>query len=59
MNLEKHQEKFHYSVYLNESQNRFVLDCCQKYGMKKTEVIVRLAFANSTEKDPRFYNRIQ
>jgi hypothetical protein len=50
------REKFHCSVYLNESQNNFVQDCVEKYGMKKSEVIVRLAFANSTAKDPRFYN---
>jgi len=53
------QGKYHLSIYLTEAQNHFINECCEKYGMKKTEVATRLMFANGTERDPRFYNRVR
>jgi len=54
----KNQDKYLLSVYLNEAQNRFVNECVDKYGMNKSQVAIRLMFANGTAKDPRYYNRV-
>lgn len=53
----KKQDKYQLSVYLNEAQKNFVMSCCEKYGMTKSQVGLRLMFANGTDKDPRYYNR--
>lgn len=53
----KRQDKYQISVYLNEAQHKFIMNYVDKFGMSKTQIAQRLMFANSTDMDPRYFNR--
>jgi hypothetical protein len=53
----KNKDKYQISVYLNEDQHGFIQSMADKFGMNKSQLAVRMMFANGTDHDIRTYRR--
>jgi hypothetical protein len=53
----KKQDKYQLSVYLNEQQYNVIQSMVDRFGMNKSQIAVRMMFANGTEQDIRTYRR--